>query len=357
MRGKCCLHLKRAGSPQQGWCGLASGASPPIPNRLRSETGIKAWGSSTAHETIPFAIPPLASTPSDTPILTANDALRRGTEFLRSLGIDAARLETELILAESMGLDRLGLYLNLQRPLTQPEREKSRAMMARRREREPLAYILGHKEFYGLRFAVTPAVLIPRPETEFLVERVLALLTDPEIRPDAPILADIGTGSGAIAVACAAHQLKGDLPGEWIATDVSVAALEIAKANAAAHKVEGRISFREGDLLSAFESPVDFLCSNPPYVPEKDRESLAREVARWEPAGALFSGADGLDHLHRLIHDAPSWINPRGFILLEIGFGQQDAVETALQFAGFESIWFHKDLRGIPRIAEARRPG
>lgn len=262
----------------------------------------------------------------------------------------------ELIVAETLGLDRLGLYLNLDRPMTEEERERSRQWLARRREREPLAYILGRREFYGLTFEVSPAVLIPRPETECLVDRALAWLRAWNDETREPVAADIGTGSGAIAVATAAIGKKAGRAGRWIASDICPDAIQIAQKNAEVHGVDEDIEFRLGATFEVLESSVDLICSNPPYVAEADRASLAPEVAKWEPAQALFSASDGLAHLGALIAGAAEHLNPGGTILLEIGFGQRDAVQELFEGAkDLEGIVFHRDLAGIDRIAEAHR--
>ena len=288
--------------------------------------------------------------------LTVESALRLGEEFLRSFGVQAARLEIELILAEVMGVDRIGLYVNLKRRMTAEHREGSREMLSRRREREPLAYILGRREFYGLGFEVNRSVLVPRPETEGLVDLILEGLKKWDSAGDDPLLADIGTGSGAIAVAAAAiHKRKGPCA-RWIATDVSNEALDLARKNAERHGVADQIDFRLGSMLEPLDGPVDFLCSNPPYVAESERATLMPEVVEWEPEGALFSGPEGTEHLKALIGAAPDYVCPGGFLLLEIGIGQAENVARWIEEApGLELIEIHDDLAGIPRIVEASR--
>lgn len=288
---------------------------------------------------------------------TAEEALRKGTDFLRSLGIDSPRLEMELILAEVLELDRLGLYMNLDRRLMPSERDASRGMLARRRNREPLAYILGRREFYGFAFGVTPAVLVPRPETELIVDLVLAWLGAWSFdRP--PLMADIGVGSGAIAIASALMQVERGLPGRWIATDISREALAVARDNAATLGAAGLVEFREGSLYQPLDSPVDLIASNPPYIAESERGGLMPEVSRHEPPSALFSGPEGLDHLRALIDGAPDRLTPGGLLILEIGQHQRDPVAHIVeQTPGLEALTFHNDLAGIPRVARARRRG
>jgi release factor glutamine methyltransferase len=223
-----------------------------------------------------------------------------------------------------------------------------RALVERRRTGEPIQYIVGETEFYGLPFTVNRAVLIPRPETEHLVEKALALAANFAH----PRIADVGTGSGAIAVALA-HALP---QASIAAIDLSAAALAVAQTNAARNGVAGRLRFFSGDLLAPVSGErFDLLVSNPPYVPERDRQSLAVEVREFEPGQALFAGADGLEIYRRLIPAARAALIEGGFVALEIGYGQRAAIEKLLAEAGFEQIEFTADLQGIPRVASARR--
>jgi release factor glutamine methyltransferase len=225
-------------------------------------------------------------------------------------------------------------------------RDRFRTLVNRRLTGEPIQYITGETEFYGLPFRVMPDVLIPRPETEHLVEKVLALA----VNLPAPHIVDIGTGSGVIAVALADH-----LPDAQItAIDLSVSALVIARENAKNNGVALR--FLEGDLLApvAFEK-FEIIVSNPPYVPTADRDQLSVEVRDFEPALALFAGDDGLDIYRRLIPAAFHALIPGGFVVLEIGFGQSPAITNLLAASGFEKIEFLPDLQGIPRVASAQR--
>ena len=219
--------------------------------------------------------------------------------------------------------------------------------MERRVEGEPIQYITGVQEFYGLALAVTPAVLIPRPETELLVEAVLGRL------PRAGVLrvADVGTGSGAIAIALAWHLAEARV----VAIDCSAEALVVARRNAAAHGVEERIEFVEGDLLGglAAGAPLDAVVSNPPYIPEDDRAGLERQVREFEPGLALFAGQDGMAMYDRLLPQAWARLQPGGLLALEIGAGQREAV--ARRLGAWAGVQFLEDLRGIPRTVLARR--
>lgn len=284
--------------------------------------------------------------------VTAGEALGRGAQYLERAGVENARLDMSLLLAEALGTDRLKLYCDLDRPLDANETARAREMLTRRSKREPLAYILGRREFYGLDFAVTRDVLIPRPDTETLVELIVEWIRSrPEDAPE-PALADIGTGSGAIAVA-AAHACPA---GRWIAVDISGSALAVARRNAETHGVAGRIEFRSGSLLGPLDEPVDAICSNPPYVAETERPGLAPEVRDWEPDGALFSGEAGLDCLRELIAAASAKLNPGGLFAVEMGCEQAGAVSERLKETGaFEEIEVRRDLGGRPRCVAARR--
>jgi release factor glutamine methyltransferase len=221
-------------------------------------------------------------------------------------------------------------------------------LIERRLAGEPIQYITGEAEFYGLPFHVNRDVLIPRPETEHLVETVMALAAE-FVRPK---IVDVGTGSGAIAVALA-HALPF---AEITATDISADALAVAKANAARNGVADRVRFFKGDLLEAVAGEhFDIVISNPPYVPESDRTTLDVEVRDYEPAQALFAGEDGLQIYRRLIPAAFDALVPGGYLALEIGYGQRAGIEALLVREGFAGIKFIPDLQGIARVAVARR--
>ena len=223
-----------------------------------------------------------------------------------------------------------------------------RALIKRRFAGEPMQYIFGETEFYRLPFRVSRDVLIPRPETEHVVEKALELAA----KFPHPRIADVGTGSGAIAIA-----LAYELPDAKVtATDVSLAALSVAHENAMRNGVVERVRFLEGDLLdSVAGEQFDIVVSNPPYVAEADREGLAVEVRDYEPEQALFAGADGLDVYRRLIPQAFAALAPGGYMVLEIGYGQEAPVSALLGEVGFESLEFTADLQGIPRVAYARK--
>jgi release factor glutamine methyltransferase len=220
-------------------------------------------------------------------------------------------------------------------------------LLERRRQGEPIQYITGETEFYGLPFRVTPDVLIPRPETEHLVEKVLELAANFA----APRIVDVGTGSGCIAITLA-HKLT---HAAITAIDLSTVALTVARDNAKRNGVDLR--FLEGDLLAPVAGErFEIVVSNPPYVPTADRESLSVEVRDYEPAQALFAGEDGLEVYRRLIPAAFDALIPSGFVVLEIGYGQSPAITEMLARCGFAQIEFVPDLQGIPRVACAQRP-
>ncbi|MBN1868803.1 peptide chain release factor N(5)-glutamine methyltransferase [Candidatus Sumerlaeota bacterium] len=287
--------------------------------------------------------------------LTIKDAIDRSARWLEEKGIDPARLDAELLLGHLLGLERLDLYLQWDRRLDENVKTRYRDLLKRRAAHEPVAYIVGTKEFYSLPLKVTRDVLIPRPETELLVERALELIADlsDTLEEGASIrVADVGTGSGAVALALAS-QIP-DL--RIVATDVSRPALDIARENAAVLGFDSEIEFVEGAFLEAVQEPVHFVVSNPPYVAERDRESLPPDVAMYEPHGALFAGEDGLDAIRALAPQAAEALLAGGWLAMEIGHDQASEVRAILSGEGrFEEPVFTQDFRGIDRVVAARR--
>jgi release factor glutamine methyltransferase len=223
------------------------------------------------------------------------------------------------------------------------------ALVERRLGREPFAYIVGEQEFWGLPFKVSPAVLIPRHETELIVEATLELFPDPAGSLNA---ADLGTGSGCLAVALAIERPAARI----VATDISSAALEVARDNAARHGVAGRIQFGCADLLDGLDGRFDLIACNPPYVAERDRRGLQPEVRDHEPDVALYGGADGCDLVERLVDGAAIHLRPGGYLLFEFGLGQDERIESLI--AGTESLRLlelRRDLQGIARTAVVQR--
>lgn len=259
-----------------------------------------------------------------------------------------ARRDAELLLLHVTGMDRTTLLTHPERPLALAELEAYFQAIERRAQSEPIQYITGVQEFYGLAFRVNSAVLIPRPETEHLVEAAIAAaLRLPDSKP-ARIL-DIGTGSGAIAIALASNLPKATL----VATDISSEALDVARGNAAQHGVAERIRFLQCDLLPADGNGFDIICSNPPYI--ADSEVLEAQVAAYEPHSALFAGSTGLEVYQRLIPGAAGALRNGGILLLEIGHGQSTAIEILLRASDLREPQFIADLQGIARVAVARK--
>ena len=276
---------------------------------------------------------------------TLQQALSAGISTLEGITTQPRR-DAELLLLRLIERDRAFLLTHPDLLLTTDQTAQYESWLRRRALHEPIQYILGEQEFFGLTFAVTPDVLIPRPETEHLVEALLACV--PHDRPLR--IADVGTGSGAIAVALSYALPEAQVTG----LDISEAALAIAKRNAETHHVAGRMRFLTSDVLSAVASErFDAIVSNPPYVAEADRASLEPQVRDYEPSGALFAGTSGLDVYERLIPEAHAALEPGGWLLTEIGQGQRDALTQLL--SGWNNVGFIDDLQGIPRVACARR--
>jgi release factor glutamine methyltransferase len=277
---------------------------------------------------------------------------------LESAGIppEDSRREAVLLARFVLGWDAAAWLTHQRIPQPSGFQESFDRLIGRRLSREPLAYLIGEREFYGRSFLVTRDVLVPRPETEFVVDEALGLArTRQETgtgRGSGGVIVDIGTGSGCIAVTLAL-----ELPGaRLVATDTSEGALGVARENARRHGVADRVEFRQGPFLAGFSGPVDLVVSNPPYVPDSDRASLAPEVARFEPAAALFAGPDGLDVIRELVPRAAAALRPGGALVMEIGFGQATDVQRLVQDTGLREVRFVLDLQGIPRVITALRP-
>jgi release factor glutamine methyltransferase len=264
----------------------------------------------------------------------------KGSEILANAGIDPARLDAEVLLAHACGASRASLMAGMNVPSDAAAR--FRRMIARRVAREPIAYIIGSKEFFSLDFEVTPAVLIPRPETESLVEAALKFLA---IRPNSRVL-DIGTGSGAIAIAIAANAPNVQIK----AIDISQEALEVARRNAIRHRCTDRLDLIAADLFSDDASRFDLIVSNPPYVADGDFETLQPEIRLHEPRVALTFGTDGLDMYRRIAAASRARLTPEGAVMVEIGAGQASEVEALFRRAGFSKIDVIRDLAGIERV-------
>lgn len=272
------------------------------------------------------------------------------TDYLRKRGSQSPRLDAEVMLASVLKWERVQLYTHYEDVVSDSVKERYRDLVRRRAEGAPVAYLVGRKEFYSLRFDVSPAVLIPRPESEFVVIEVLEAVKS----LSAPRIADIGTGSGCIAVACAFHQPTAHVT----AVDISAEALDQARKNAARHKVSDRIDFLHGDLLKPLEDAAafDVIVSNPPYITTDDVATLESGVRDYEPTLALDGGPDGLDVVRRLIKDAIPLVKPGGHLILEIGSAQEEPVRDLISS---HPEWDLKptvrDLQRHPRVIHVIR--
>jgi len=279
-----------------------------------------------------------------------HERLAAARETLIGAGIsgEEAALDAEVLARHVLDCDRATLLTRARDPLPSAFDRLYRALIARRVRREPVGYIVGHREFWSLEFDVTPAVLIPRPETELVVEEALASLPR---RDGVRHIIDVGTGCGCLAVTLAVEFP----PARVTATDTSHEALAVAYRNADRHNVIGRITFVQGDLLEGLAGPADLIVSNPPYVPVGDAATLQPEVARYEPSSALYGGDDGLDVIRRLFGSAHQRLADGGWLIVEFGFGQEAAVRESARKAGWNVARMRSDLQGIPRIAVLRR--
>jgi release factor glutamine methyltransferase len=277
---------------------------------------------------------------------TLQGALRRGTAVLRAAGMEEAPLEAELLLRHVLGLDKTFFYLRLGDSLSDEQQREFEALLAQRLAHRPTAYLTCHREFYGLDFHVEPGVLIPRPETELLVDEALAQLQQ---RLDAQrhvVFVDVGTGSGAIAIAVA----KAKPGAEAFAPEISPAALAIAQYNARRLRLAGRVRFLPGDLLEPLRTPADVIAANLPYIPSADVDALAPELREHEPRLALDGGSDGLDLIRRLLHQAPAKAKPGGVLLLETAFDQARTVAALAEEIAGGPIRLLSDLAGYERV-------
>ncbi|MDQ2974077.1 MAG: peptide chain release factor N(5)-glutamine methyltransferase [Acidobacteriota bacterium] len=283
------------------------------------------------------------------------EAILQGAHDLRRAGVPEARREAGSLLAHILGRDRTFILSHADDPISDEQLEKFYAGLAARASRKPLQYITGHQEFYGLDFEVNEDVLIPRPETELLIELALKAIAKSNV---APLICDVGTGSGCIAIT-----LLHELPqARVVAIDVSTPALAVAERNATRHAVIERVELIVSDCFAEMDpggTVFDLIVSNPPYVAEGAFAGLQREVRDFEPRTALMAGPDGLAVIRRLLKEAPDFLKPGGQFLFEIGFDQRAALEGLLEQPGARDAWklldIHPDLQGIPRIVALQR--
>jgi release factor glutamine methyltransferase len=278
------------------------------------------------------------------------EALAVAVNRLTEESVPSPRMNAELLLMFVLSCDRAYLHAHSERELTCEEESRYEGALAERARGVPAQYITGHQEFWGMDFIVSPAVLIPRPETEHVIETVLEIRASDQ-RPSEPLrIVDVGTGSGCIALA-----LAKELPqAEIHATDISPAALEIASANAARLELDSRVQFHEANLVEGVRAPFDFVVSNPPYVGEAEEDQVQLDVRKFEPRNAVFAGPKGMEVIRRLVPAAQAALRPGGWLVFEISGTIAAAAEALLH--GWEEVRLIPDLQSIPRVARARKP-
>ncbi|MBN1396727.1 MAG: peptide chain release factor N(5)-glutamine methyltransferase [Bacteroidetes bacterium] len=291
-----------------------------------------------------------------TRVWTIRELMKSAIEHLQGKGFEEARLNVELLLAHALDIQRIQLYSNFDKPLTPEELKQFRTLYERRLTREPVQYIIGSANFMGLHFTVDPRVLIPRPETETLIEQVM--LACHQYAPDQLVrILEVGTGSGNISISIAKFVKNTRIT----AIDISLEALAVAKQNARLHSVESRINFSCADIFDLpdelMQSKFDLLVSNPPYVPKDEWEQLQKEVRDFEPSSALTDGNDGFKFYNHMADMSPVLLKPGGNIVFEVGLGQAETVINKLKKAGLVKVQVTNDLQGIPRVVSGIWPG
>jgi release factor glutamine methyltransferase len=285
-------------------------------------------------------------------MLTIQDFVRGARDRFINAGVSAnlAALDAEVLARQVLGWDRARFLADREQKASSVFLLRYEPLVARRERREPVPYILGTREFWGLDFEVGPDVLIPRPETELIVEETLALVG----KDSRPLIVDLGTGSGCLAIA-----LAREVPGaRVIATDLSAHALNVARRNAARHEVFDRVTFLETSFLEGIEEPVDVIVSNPPYVPLVCEPALTPEIRDYEPRLAVFGGEDGSEGLRSVLEAAAAKLVPGGWLVMEFGYGQDTLVSSLVDAtAGIELVRIRHDLQDIPRTVICRKHG
>lgn len=279
------------------------------------------------------------------------ELIRKSSDFLARKGVENPRLQVELLLAHVLKMQRLQLYLQFERRLTEEELVKLRECVLRRGRREPLQHIVGTSSFCGLELVVTPSVLIPRPETEVLAERAWKFV-ESQRREEPVTVLDFGAGSGCISIAIAANAAAARI----VALEISNAALEVARRNTQAHEVAERIHFVEGSGFAVLEPGIrfDLIVSNPPYIPSAEIDTLSPEVRDFDPRGALDGGLDGLDFYRVLARQAAAYLSPGGVLMFEFGDGQEQVIPLMFERTDWVIEAIEPDLSGRPRIMIAR---
>ncbi|CAN5410183.1 peptide chain release factor N(5)-glutamine methyltransferase [soil metagenome] len=277
--------------------------------------------------------------------MNITEAIAAAAARLEKSGVAEHRREASSLLRFVLDKDQTFLIAHPEYVLSESEESEFNVVIERRAGREPYHYIVGTREFYGLDFEVSPGVLIPRPETEILVEDAIAFCSN----IDDPSIFEIGVGSGCISISLL-YNLKN---ANGIAVDISSSALEIAAKNARRHGVFDRLKLCESSLFDNLEGRFDLIVSNPPYIPDSDLDGLQKEVVQYEPHSALFGGADGLGIVRQIVAGAPDFLKPGGRLLIEIGFGQAEAVEKMFDTEIWSSVDFLLDFQGISRVARA----
>jgi release factor glutamine methyltransferase len=282
--------------------------------------------------------------------MTVHDILNDATKALEAADIPSARLDAEVLLSFCLGCDRLEFYKNPVMTISETQLTAFRNLIARRLQWEPVAYITGNKEFWSFTLEVNSSVLIPRPDTEIIVEEALNIYRNFTSLPVR--ILDIGTGSGAIALALA-REITG---AKVVVTDISIAALNLAQKNAATLGLKEKIDFRQGNLFEPVDGLFDIIVSNPPYIAAKEYEELPVSVKAFEPREALFAGESGLGFYEKLIYQAAGFLQKNGWLLLEIGAKQEADIRRIMEASGcYDSIEMRRDYAGLPRVIKARR--
>lgn len=287
-------------------------------------------------------------------LLTIGELVMKSADYLQGKGIDSPRLDAELLLCHILNTDRLHLYMDWQKPLTEIEISGYREFIRRRgQNREPVARIIGTKNFYGHDFSVSEYTFVPRPETEGVVERALMLLEkEAVLKEHRATVLEIGTGTGCIIISIAAESDAH----RYIATDVSDKALETARANAKKMKVDGLVQFRHGPLFAGFEGSLSLIVSNPPYIRSEEIPELPPEVAAFDPLPALDGGEDGLDIVRQIVSEGAKLLIHGGWVVLELGEGQpREAADVFKSTGHYSETRVERDLAGIERYLLARR--